>query len=102
MHIVCVKNHGIYYLQVQESYSVKVNGVLKNRKRVLRNIGPLAKFDDGKPDFLQRLRQSLKDGKPLINSLDDLAAIKPADKRIIISFNLENSTSCVSNPKNRK
>ena len=100
MHIVCVKNHGIDYLQVQESYSVKVNGVLKNRKRVLRNIGPLTKFDDGKPDFLQRLRQSLKDGKPLINSLDDLAAIKPADKRIIISFNLENSTSCVSNPKN--
>ena len=33
------------------------------------NIGPLARFDDGKPDFLHRLRQSFKDGEPLIESL---------------------------------
>lgn len=100
MHIVCSKNHGIDYLQVQESYSVKTNGVLKNRKRVLRNIGPLTKFDDGKPNFLQRLRQSLKDGNPIINSLTDLVAVKPTDKRITVSFDLTDSVACVSDPKN--
>ena len=38
MHIVCVRNHGIDYLQVQESYSVKVDGVLKNRKRIISAV----------------------------------------------------------------
>jgi hypothetical protein len=100
MHIVRVKNHGIDYLQVQESYSVKINGSIKNRKRVLRNIGPLAKFDDGKPDFLIRLRQSLKNGAPIIESLSDLAGAKSPPKMILIAFNLEDADSCMSNPKN--
>jgi transposase len=82
------------------SYSIKVNGTIKNRKRVLRNIGPLANFDDGKPDFLQRLRQSLKDGKPIIDSLSDLAEMKPATKRVILAFDLEDNSDCTSDPKN--
>jgi transposase len=100
MHIVCVKNHGIDYLQAQESYSVRINGVLKNRKRILRNIGPLAKFDDGKPDYLKRLRQSFKDGKPLIETLSDLTEIKQVIKHLNISFDLEDEGDCASNPKN--
>jgi transposase len=100
MHLVCVKNHGIEYLQIQESYSIRVNGVLKNRKRILRNVGPLSKFDDGKPDFLQRLRRSLKDGKPIIDSLPDLAEEKPGLKRVTIPFDLEDDSDCTSDPKN--
>ncbi|MDI6602066.1 MAG: hypothetical protein QME46_09865, partial [Thermoanaerobacteraceae bacterium] len=60
MHIACVKNHGIDYLQVMESYSIKENGVFKSRKRVVKNLGPLSRFDDGKPDYLTRLRKSFK------------------------------------------
>lgn len=56
MLIACVKNHGIDYLQVMESYSVKEDGVFKGRKRVIKNLGPLSRFDDGKPDYLARLR----------------------------------------------
>jgi transposase len=100
MHIVCVKNHGIDYLQIQECYSVKINGSVKNRKRVLRNIGPLAKFDDGKPDFLIRLRQSMKNGTPIIESLSDLAGNEPPPRRVSITFDLDNLDACTSNPKN--
>ncbi|MDI6706669.1 MAG: hypothetical protein QME73_10470, partial [Bacillota bacterium] len=54
MYIDCVKNSGKPYLRVAESYSIKENGIRKNRKRTIRNIGPLSRFDDGKPDFLKR------------------------------------------------
>jgi transposase len=100
MHIVCVQNHGADYLQVQESYSAKIDNKLINRKRILRNIGPLAKFDDGKPDYLKRLRQSFKDGKPLIESLTDLAETKQAPKRVNVSFDLDDPDACMSSPKN--
>jgi transposase len=100
MHIVCVQNHGVDYLQVQESYSTKIDNKLVNRKRILRNIGPRAKFDDGKPDYLKRLRQSFKDGKPLIESLTDLAETKKSPERVTIAFDLDDSDACISNPKN--
>jgi transposase len=100
MHIVCIKNHGIDYLQVQESYSTKSSGILKNRKRVLRNLGPLSKFDDGKPNFLLRLRNSFAEGKPIIDSLADLIDTKPLPRRITIHFDLGNENDCTSTPKN--
>ena len=100
MHIVCVQNHGVDYLQVQESYSTKIDNKLKNRKRILRNIGPLAKFDDGRPDYLKRLRQSFKDGKPLIESLTDLAGTRQAPKQVAVSFDLDDRDACTSDPKN--
>jgi len=100
MYIACTKNHGIDYLQVHESYSVKENGVAKNRSRLIRNIGPLSRFDDGKPDYLNRLRQSFKDRCPLIKSLSDLICDSPTNKRVNISFDLDNRDSCFSNPKN--
>jgi len=100
MYIACTKNHGIDYLQVHESYSVKENGAIKNRSRLIRNIGPLARFDDGKPDYLKRLRQSFKDRKPLIESLLDLVCDSEGKKRVTISFNLEDRDTCSSKPQN--
>jgi transposase len=100
MYIACTKNHGIDYLQIHESYSVKENGMLKNRSRLIRNIGPLARFDDGMPDYLKRLRKSFKDGKPLIESLADLVANPQAKKRVVIEFDRDNETDCLSIPKN--
>ena len=101
MYIACTKNHGIDYLQVHESYSIKENGVVKNRSRLIRNIGPLSRFDDGKPDYLKRLRQSFKDRRPLIENLSDLVASdSPRKKRVTISFDLEDRDACSSKPQN--
>ena len=33
------------------------------------SIGPLSRFDDGKPDYVKRLKKSFKEGCPLIDSL---------------------------------
>jgi hypothetical protein len=100
MYIACTKNHGIDYLQIHESYSVKENGAAKIRSRLIRNIGPLARFDDGMPDYLKRLRKSFKDGKPLIENLTDLVSNPQAKKRVVIEFDRDNETDCVSISKN--
>ena len=100
MYIDCVKNSGKPYLRVAESYSVNENDIRKNRKRTIRNIGPLSRFDDGKPDYLDRLRQSFKEGKPIIESLVDLAEGKPVRRRVIVEYDLENEDDCFCDPKN--
>ena len=67
MYIEKVKNNGIEYLRLVESvYNPNVKG---GRKKTILNIGPLSKFDDGKPDYVQRLKESFKNGSPLIDSL---------------------------------
>jgi transposase len=100
MYIACVKNSGKPYLNVSESYSVKVNGATKIRKRVIRNIGPLSRFDDGKPDFLERLRQSFKEGAPIIEGLDDLVAGRPLPDKVTVEFDRNNAAAAFSSPKN--
>ena len=60
-HIECYKNHGIDYLRVSES--VYIPELKKQKKTTIKNIGPLSKYDDGKPDFLKRFRQKWKNGE---------------------------------------
>lgn len=100
MFIECFKNNGIDYLRVMEGYRIKEGGTSKCRRRVVRNIGPLSRFDDGKPDYLKRLRQSFKEGKPIIESLNDLVENKPIRKRIMVEYDIDNEDDCVCDPKN--
>ena len=72
MHIACVKNHGIPYLQVMEYYSVKEKGVRVYKKRSVLNLGPLHRFSEGDPDYLTRLRKSFKEGKPILPALEKI------------------------------
>ena len=60
-HIECYKNHGVDYLRISEA--VYVPELKKQKKITIKNIGPLSKYDDGKPDFLKRFRKKWKDGK---------------------------------------
>lgn len=72
MHIECFSNHGIKYLRLAESVrrpSKKNPNKISTYKEIIFNIGPLSRFDDGKPDYLERLRKSFSEGKPLIASL---------------------------------
>ena len=100
MYIDCVKNSNRPYLRVAESYSIRENGVLKNRKRTIRNIGPLSKFDDGCPHFLERLRESFKQGKPIIPGLDDLVASMQPSRKCAIVLDRENANDAFAAPKN--
>ena len=56
MYIDLFKNNGTEYIRLRESYRTKTaDGKVAIRKRTLCNIGPLSKFDDGKPDYLPSL-----------------------------------------------
>ena len=99
MHIDCRNNNGIPYLVVMQSYSVVIDGIRKNRKRVIRNIGPLSRFDDGEANYVRRLKKSFLEGVPIIESLHDLIAAKPASRKVSIEFNLDDEAA-FSNPKN--
>jgi transposase len=100
VYIDCVTNNGKPYLRVAESYSVKVSGVRKVRKRTIRNIGPLSRYDDGKPDFLCRLKQSFKDGRPIIDGLSDLLENRPQSRKVVIEFDREDELASMAHPKN--
>lgn len=64
MYIEKAKNNGTEYLRLVESiYSSRAKG---GRKKTILNIGPLSKFDDGKPYYVQRLKESFKRGEPII------------------------------------
>ena len=101
MFIELAKNNGTDYLRVVEGYTYTNNeGVKKHKRRVVKNIGPLARFDDGKPDYLKRLRQSFKDGEPLIAELLDCIESVPTKKSLAIEFDLENESDCFCAPRN--
>jgi len=71
MFVECAKMKGRSpYLRVAETYSVTENGLTKIKKRIVLNIGPLPKFDDGQPDFVGRLKKSFKDGNPILKELE--------------------------------
>ena len=57
----------------------------------------MSRFDDGKPDFVQRLKDSYKEGKPIIDLL--LPYIEePVAKKHVITFE-DGDMSCIGNPK---
>ena len=100
MYIDQVINSGKPYLRVAESYSERIDGVRVNRKRTIRNIGPLSRFDDGKPEFLQRLKKSFKDGCPIIPGLEDLVLTEAPPSKLKIELDRLNDSFAFSDPKN--
>ena len=55
MFIEKIKNNGKDYLRLVHAIrKPNKNGVMVSTKQVLLNIGPLDRFDDGLPDYLNR------------------------------------------------
>ena len=72
MFIECYNNNGIPYLRLVRSVrrpSKRDPNKITSYKHTELSIGPLSRFDDGKPDYVKRLKQSFKEGSPLIDSL---------------------------------
>ena len=98
MFVEQCKNNGVPYLRLVQSYRVEDSqGRKVSRKKTILNIGRLSRFDDGKPDFVQRLKDSYKEGKPIIDLL--LPYIEePVAKKHVITFE-DGDMSCIGNPK---
>src|SRR5690554_2403831 len=99
MFVECFKNNGIDYLRLVNSQRVlNSKGIKTTKKIVILNIGPLSRFDDGRPDYVKRLKKSLKDGKPLIPSL--LPYVDKKSIREQYNFQLESGDpDCIGHPK---
>ena len=100
MFVECVKNNGVPYLRLVQGVRVKnKNGDKVTSKKVIFNIGPLSRYDDGQPDYIDRLKKSFKAGAPLIPSLIPYCTAdkKPAEK-YQFSIN-EGSPDCFGHPK---
>lgn len=70
MYIEKCTNNGTSYLRLVESYRApNSKGIKVAKKKLILNIGPLSKFDDGEPNYIERLKESFKNGCPLISSL---------------------------------
>lgn len=63
MHIECTKNSGKPYLRIVEGKYTNENGKVKIKKTILKNLGPLEKYDDNRPGFLKRFREKFKNGE---------------------------------------
>ena len=70
MFVELVQNNGNHYLRLVQSVRITNKAGYKvSQKKVVLNLGPLSRYDDGKPDYVRRLKQSFKDGVPLIPEL---------------------------------
>ena len=99
MFIDISKNNGKDYLRLTKSNRVKnKDGVKVARNTVIYNIGPLDKYDDGKPDYVQRLRQSFKAGQPLIAELQPYCVDETPREKYTFHFE-EGEPACIGNPK---
>jgi len=99
MFIDISKNNGKDYLRLMKSRRVKNdNGVKVPRNTVVLNIGPLEKFDDGQPGYLERLRKSFRAGEPLIPSLEPYCSKEKPREKYTFTFE-EGSPECVGAPK---
>lgn len=99
MYVECFKNNGIDYLRLVQSTRVENSkGTKTARKKVIYNIGPLSKFDDGNPDYVKRLKDSFKARNPIIQSLEKYCDtnIPTITHRFTIT---EGSLDCFGNPK---
>jgi transposase len=100
MFIECVKNNGTPYLRLVDGRTNSVNGIVKHRRQVVRNIGPLSRYDDGLPNYLGRLRESFRSGEPLIPLLDEYVSDTYREKKIRFELDANDNEQCFSAPKN--
>jgi len=99
MHITLFKNNGTNYLRLVKSKRIQNDkGVKVARRDVVLNIGPLDKFDDGKPDYVERLRKSFKAGNPLIKTLEPYCEKTVPLEKYRFDF-IEGEPLCIGNPK---
>ena len=99
MFVEVVQNNGNKYLRLVQSVRVtNKDGYKVSQKKVIKNIGPLARFDDGEPDYVDRLKKSFKSGNPLISELLPYCTEEKYVEKYKFTIN-EGSPDCFGHPK---
>ena len=99
MYVECFTNNAKPYLRLVRSVRVTNKAGLKvSQKQVVYNIGPLDRFDDGLPNYVDRLKKSFKAGQPLIPALLPYCEKQSPAEVYRFSIN-EGSPDCFGHPK---
>ena len=99
MFIEINDNNGIKYLRlVVSKRAFTKTGKPTCKKNIILTIGRLDNFDDGKPDYVKRLKESFKNGNPLISSLLPYVEKKATRETYDISFK-EGDPDCIGHNK---
>ncbi|MDO5128060.1 MAG: IS1634 family transposase [Eubacteriales bacterium] len=99
MFIEKIKNNGKDYLRLVHAVrKPNKKGQMVSTKNVILNIGPLDRFDDGEPGYLDRLKKSFKAGSPLIPELQPYCDSKAPSETYHITIN-EGSPDCFGHPR---
>ena len=99
MFVEVVQNNGNKYLRLVQSVRVtNKNGYKVSQKKVIKNIGPLARFDDGEPDYVERLKKSFRSGNPLIPELLPYCTEEKYVEKYKFTIN-EGSPDCFGHPR---
>ncbi|MCI8506192.1 MAG: IS1634 family transposase [Lachnospiraceae bacterium] len=98
MFIDLLTNNGKPYLRLVHAVRVEnASGKKVSTKKVLLNIGPLDRFDDGEADYLHRLRQSFRAGQPLISSLEPYCSGQETEEKYFFTIK-RGSQECIGHP----
>ena len=85
MFVECIKNNGIPYLRLVEGIRVtNKNGDRTSQKKLILSIGPLSRFDDGQPDYVERLKKSFKAGHPICANLSNQSGQNTSMKFLVL------------------
>jgi transposase len=99
MHIDVTNNNGKPYLKLMKSVRVENKAGRKvSRKELVKSIGPVDRYDDGEPDFIERLRRSFRAGQPLIPSLAPYCINESPREKYSFTFE-EGDPNCAGSPK---
>lgn len=98
MRLEIANNNSTKYIRVVESAWVERNGKKVTRKRIIKNIGPMSRFDDGQPDYEERLKASFLKGQPLIPELAPFVPKSQPLKKYTFQI-MEGSPECIGHPK---
>lgn len=99
MFIETIKNNGKPYLRLVHAIrKPNKNGDMVSTKNVILNIGPLDRFDDGQPHYIERLKKSFKSGNPLIAELKPYCSENRSVEKYSFSFT-QGSPDCFGHPK---
>ena len=99
MFIDISKNNGKDYIRLAESKRViNDRGQKVARKNIVLNIGPLDNFEDGQPNYVERLRKSFRTGAPFIPALEPYCSKRAPFKEYVFRY-AEGDPSCIGHPK---
>ena len=96
MRLEIANNNSTKYIRVVESIWVEKDGKKVTRKRTIKNIEPLSRFDDGKPDYEDRLKASFLEGQPLIPELLPFVPKSQPLQKYTLQI-MEGSPECIVN-----